>query len=104
MIGTGTLALAIWIKVDKNYLLDLTKDVSGSDLGETDIPSLLDNAVILLLAAGAFIFFIGFLGCCGTVNNDTAAGKLFLKIVSLTPTVHAQVKNILMIAITTVKL
>ncbi|XP_067930006.1 tetraspanin-1-like [Watersipora subatra] len=82
LIGAATLSICIWIKVDKGHLLDLTKDVSGTDLGETDLPSLLENALVVLIVAGAFIFLLGFLGCCGTVQNKSAIGKLFLKIYS----------------------
>ena len=82
LIGAATLSICIWIKVDKGHLLDITKDVSGTDLGQTDLPSLLENALVVLIVAGAFIFLLGFLGCCGTVQNKSAVGKLFLKIVS----------------------
>lgn len=82
LIGAATLAVGIWVKVDKQHLLDLTRDVSGANLEETDIPSLLENAVIVMIVAGACIFLLGFIGCCGALQSHKAAGKLFLKIVS----------------------
>lgn len=97
LVGTATLSVGIWVEVDNQHLFDLTKDVSGSDLSDTDIPSLLENAVIVLIGAGAFIFLLGFLGCCGALQPKTRGGKLFLKIVSAcTPVpwclVHAQAR------------
>lgn len=82
MIGAATLAVGVWVKVDKKHLLDLTRDVSGADLEKTDIPSLLEDAVIVMIIAGSCIFLLGFIGCCGAVQSNKAAGKLFLKIVS----------------------
>jgi len=78
-----TLAIGIWVKVDKKHLLELTKDVSGTDLNETDVPSLLDNVVTALIVIGAFLFGLSFFGCCGTLNNKNKLGKLFLKLVSI---------------------
>lgn len=78
------MALGIWVKVDAKHLLDLTKSVSGADLESTDIPSLLENAVIVMIVAGSLIFFIGFIGCCGALKSHSKAGKLFLKVVSIT--------------------
>lgn len=84
MIGAATLAVGVWVKVDKQHLLDLTRDVSGTNLEQTDIPSLLENAVIVMIIAGACIFLLGFIGCCGAMQSNKTAGKLFLKIVSRT--------------------
>ena len=61
----------------------MMKDLSGADLGNTDIPSLLDNAVVVMIVAGALIFFIGFVGCAGAMKYESKAGKFFLKLVSL---------------------
>lgn len=83
LIGSSVLAVGIWVKVDAQHLLDLTKDVSGTDLNDTDIPGLLDSAVLILIVAGGFIFLLGFIGCCGALTFKQKVGKLFLKVVSI---------------------
>lgn len=74
--------MGIWVKVDSDYLFALTKEVSGTDFDETDIPSLLESAVLVLIVAGACIFLLGFFGCCGALLHKSKGGKLLLKVVS----------------------
>jgi len=74
-----TLAIGIWVKVDKKHLLDLTKDVSGTDLNETDVPSLLDNVVTAPIVIGAFLFGLSLFGFYGALSYKKKLGKVFLK-------------------------
>lgn len=66
--GTLILALAIWVRVSKDG-----KEIIAS--GEAGTNPLV--AVNLLIAVGAIIMVLGFLGCCGAVKESRCMLLLF---------------------------
>nr|XP_004650158.1 tetraspanin-8 [Jaculus jaculus] len=66
--GTVILGIAIWLRVSKHGKEIITSGPSGSD------PLL---AVNLLIAVGAIIMVLGFLGCCGAVKESRCMLLLF---------------------------
>lgn len=62
--GAALLGLGIWFKVDKN--INSYLDVIEVD---TEDPYF-DYAVYVLIAFGAFVFLVGFCGCCGAVRES----------------------------------
>lgn len=67
--GTLILALAIWVRVSK----DGKEMVTSGDMGTTN-PFV---AVNILIAVGAIIMVLGFLGCCGAVKESRCMLLLF---------------------------
>ncbi|XP_062608668.1 CD82 antigen-like [Saccostrea cucullata] len=62
--GAALLGLGIWFKVDKN--VNSYFDVVDVD---TEDPYF-DYAVYVLIGFGAFIFLVGFCGCCGAIRES----------------------------------
>jgi len=62
--GAAILAVGIWILVDKdiNDYLDVIKDATDEDT--------LRNAAYILLGFVAFVFLVGFCGCCGAIRRS----------------------------------
>ncbi len=59
LAGAGILGMGIWVKVDSDSFLQLVNDTGESSL------TLLSSASYVLIAVGALLLVIGFLGCCG---------------------------------------
>lgn len=55
MVGCMLLGVAIWMGVDRNFMTFIIGN------------NLYAGAVFIVLACGAIIFFLSFLGCCGVV-------------------------------------
>lgn len=66
--GTLILALAVWLRVSKDGKEIITAGNSGQD------PYI---AVNILIAVGAIIMVLGFLGCCGAVKESRCMLLLF---------------------------
>lgn len=67
LFGAACLSLGIFVLVDKNQILVLTRSVDTDSL---DVPSLLESAAYALIAGGGFVFLVAFLGCCGAMKRD----------------------------------
>lgn len=76
LFGAACLSLGIYVLVDKNQILVLTRSVDTDSL---DVPSLLESAAYALIAGGGFVFLVAFLGCCGAMKRD----KCMLTVVKL---------------------
>lgn len=66
LAGAVILGVGIWVTVDSSSLLGILEKVE-------DAPSELSHLVsvgYLLIAVGAFLLIIGFLGCCGAVRES----------------------------------
>lgn len=61
--GVAILGVGIWFLVDPN-LQDYIDVIHTSD------EEYFRNAAYLLIAFGAFIFLVGFSGCCGAIRNS----------------------------------
>ncbi|XP_056625772.1 tetraspanin 34a [Triplophysa dalaica] len=66
LAGAAILALGIWVKVDKISLLGFLDHIDDAP------PELaqLTNVGYLLIAVGVFLALVGFLGCCGAMQEN----------------------------------
>jgi len=95
VVGSAVLCIGIWLAVDKNSFIHLTrystfnggenKEVYGI-VEELTEPTVIEQGAYILIAAGAFIFIISFLGYCGAIKESrvllTAYG-IFIVIIAL---------------------
>jgi tetraspanin-18 len=97
VVGSAVLSIGIWLAADKDSFIKLTKisvlnegvelDENAKDLikGLAE-PKVIEQGAYILIAIGAFIFIISFLGYCGAIKESrvllTAYG-LFLIIIFL---------------------
>jgi len=97
MVGSAVLCIGIWLAVAKESFINLTRisTTSFNGGGKNDIkltleeltePSVIEQGAYILIAAGAFIFIISFLGYCGAIKESrvllTAYG-IFIIIIAL---------------------
>lgn len=97
LVGSGVLCIGIWLAVDKTSFIHLAKFSTlneGVEIGnevkgiirELTEPTVIEQGAYILIAAGAFIFIISFLGYCGAIKESrvllTAYG-LFIIIIAL---------------------
>lgn len=97
MISAGVLVVGTWVAVSKESFIELYVNISTTSplnpteekdastlLREFVEPAVIDQAGYLLIALGAFIFIISFLGYCGSIKESrvllTAYG-IFLLII-----------------------
>ncbi|XP_011503334.1 PREDICTED: tetraspanin-8 [Ceratosolen solmsi marchali] len=59
VIGATSIALSIWMLVDQTFLVTLSQDHSNFYAG-----------LYILLIAGALMFIVAFLGCCGAYKES----------------------------------
>lgn len=70
--GCAILGVGIWMRVDPNVLNSLKVfNVDPSD-------SLVEYAAYLFIALGAFVFLVGFLGCCGAIKENKCMLGLYI--------------------------
>lgn len=94
MVGSAVLCIGIWLAVAKESFINLTRISTTSFNGgpeenilqELTEPSVIEQGAYILIAAGAFIFIISFLGYCGAIKESrvllTAYG-IFIVIIAL---------------------
>lgn len=77
VVGASVLAVGIWLAADKNSFIQITKlsslplnDDAKNVIKEFSEPSVIEQAAYILIAAGAFIFIISFLGYCGAIKES----------------------------------
>lgn len=66
LAGAAILGVGVWLKVDSASLLGILNSVDGAP----DELSLLENGSYVLIAVGAVLVVIGFLGCCGAIRES----------------------------------
>ncbi|XP_037544762.1 tetraspanin 35 [Nematolebias whitei] len=79
LAGAAVLGVGIWVKVDSGSVLNFLGKIDG-------VPSQLSqvlNVGYLLIAIGALLVIIGFLGCCGAIRENKCMLLLFFIIVLL---------------------
>ncbi len=66
LAGAGILGVGIWVKVDSGSILSFLQNIQGApgELGQVL------NVGYLLIAVGAVLLILGFLGCCGAVKES----------------------------------
>lgn len=68
LAGTAVLAVGLWLRFDSRTV--------GLFNGE-DSPSVFFTGVYILIAAGALMMVVGFLGCCGAIKESPCMLGLF---------------------------
>jgi CD9 antigen len=58
-VGVGVLAVSLWLLFDSAFYLQVAKGADSYSAG-----------TFTLLAAGALMTIIGFLGCCGALRES----------------------------------
>jgi len=75
LAGAVLLAFGIWMKVDPTIVKNLDfLNVSGAS-------PLVSHAATIFIIGGAFIFVIGFLGCCGAIKEQQALLFLYAALI-----------------------
>nr|XP_056718243.1 CD9 antigen [Euleptes europaea] len=67
LAGTAVLAIGLWLRFDSQ-----TKDLFREDTNSTFY-----TGVYILIGAGALIMLVGFLGCCGAIQESECMLGLF---------------------------
>ncbi|XP_030632523.1 CD9 molecule b isoform X2 [Chanos chanos] len=68
LAGTGVLAVGLWLRFDKK-----TESLFEAEQS----PTVFFTGVYLLIAAGALMMLVGFLGCCGALRESPCMLGLF---------------------------
>ncbi|XP_072298333.1 tetraspanin 35 isoform X2 [Eucyclogobius newberryi] len=79
LAGAGILAVGIWVKVDSGSILGFLGKIPNAP---SELSQVL-NVGYLLIALGALLVIIGFLGCCGAMRESKCMLLLFFVIVML---------------------
>ncbi|KAM9457272.1 tetraspanin 35 [Clarias gariepinus] len=77
LAGAGILAVGIWVKVDNNSIMSFLQGLSGAP---SELKQIL-NVGYLLIAVGAVLMLLGFLGCCGAVRESRCMLLTFFVII-----------------------
>nr|XP_040043454.1 tetraspanin 34 [Gasterosteus aculeatus aculeatus] len=77
LAGVCILGVGVWVKVDSGSLLGLLESVDGAPPGVSQLA----NVAYLLIAVGAVLLLIGFLGCCGAVRESSCMLLTFFSII-----------------------
>ncbi|KAK5914486.1 hypothetical protein CgunFtcFv8_008925 [Champsocephalus gunnari] len=77
LAGAAILGVGIWVKVDSGSILSFLGQIENAP---AELSQLL-NVGYLLIAIGALLLVIGFLGCCGAVKESKCMLLLFFVIV-----------------------
>jgi tetraspanin-18 len=94
VVGSAVLCVGIWLAVDKKSFINLAKFSTLTEgvqqpkfLQELTEPTVIEQLAYILIAAGAFIFIISFLGYCGAIKESrvllTAYGLFIIIIILL---------------------
>ncbi|EEB14869.1 tetraspanin-18, putative [Pediculus humanus corporis] len=68
--GSVVLSIGIWIAADKSSFIEATKIIESTDLSQFTQPNVIHQVAYMLIASGAFIFIISFLGYCGAIKES----------------------------------
>lgn len=79
LAGVAILGVGIWVKVDSGSILNFIGQIENAPAELTQVL----NVGYLLIAIGALLVVIGFLGCCGAVRESKCMLMLFFIIVLL---------------------
>jgi len=75
--GAAILGVGVWVKVDSGSLLGILDHLEDDSSGLSQ----LINISYLLIAVGAVLLVIGFLGCCGAIRESRCMLLTFFSIV-----------------------
>ncbi|CAD7081998.1 unnamed protein product [Hermetia illucens] len=71
LLGTVVLGAGIWLAVDKSSLIALLKMVESEHLENFTQPRIIEDLAYVLIACGAVMFLLSFLGYCGALQEST---------------------------------
>merc|ERR1712212_61881 len=77
LAGAAILGVGIWVKVDSSSILGFIDQIEDAP---SEINQIL-NVGYLLIAVGAVLLIIGFLGCCGAIKESRCMLLMFFVIV-----------------------
>ncbi|KAL7378670.1 hypothetical protein ABVT39_017098 [Epinephelus coioides] len=77
LAGAAILGVGIWVKVDSSSILSFIGKIENAP---PELSQVL-NVGYLLIAIGALLLIIGFLGCCGAIKESTCMLLLFFIII-----------------------
>ncbi|XP_026215963.1 tetraspanin-1-like [Anabas testudineus] len=77
LAGAVILGVGIWVKVDSGSILGILENVDDAPSGLSQLA----NITYLLIAVGAVLLIIGFLGCCGAIRESRCMLLTFFIIV-----------------------
>lgn len=77
LAGAAILGVGVWVKVDSNSLLGFLDHIEEAPSGLSQLV----NVSYLLIAVGAVLLIIGFLGCCGAIRESRCMLLTFFIIV-----------------------
>uniref|UniRef100_A0A3B4BJD3 TSN18 protein n=1 Tax=Periophthalmus magnuspinnatus TaxID=409849 RepID=A0A3B4BJD3_9GOBI len=66
LAGVAILGVGIWVQVDSGSLTSVVESIPGAPPGLDQLSSV----SYVLIAVGAVLLVIGFLGCCGAVRES----------------------------------
>jgi hypothetical protein len=66
LAGAAILGVGIWVKVDSGSILGFLKGIKDAPAEMNQIL----NVGYLLIAVGAVLLIVGFLGCCGAMKES----------------------------------
>lgn len=77
LAGVAILGVGIWVKVDSGSILNFLQKIpeAPGELGQ------LLNVGYLLIAVGAVLLILGFLGCCGAIRESRCMLLMFFVII-----------------------
>ncbi|ROL51103.1 Tetraspanin-1 [Anabarilius grahami] len=77
LAGAAILGVGIWVKVDSGSILGFLQNIPGASLQLGQVL----NVGYLLIAVGAVLVVLGFLGCCGAVRESRCMLLMFFIII-----------------------
>ncbi|CAG9764589.1 unnamed protein product [Ceutorhynchus assimilis] len=77
LAGTLVLGVGIWLLVDMNSFIGLLKVVPMESLQDYTSPEFIKQATYVLIAVGAFMFLVSFLGYCGALKESQCMLTLY---------------------------
>ncbi|OZC05113.1 tetraspanin family protein [Onchocerca flexuosa] len=88
LFGALIFGFSLWANLDKNFALKL-EQVKAIHKEEFDILIKYQTSLWILVVIGAFLFLVGFLGCCGAMCENNVLLALFFVIVLILTVVEA---------------
>ncbi|XP_044262951.1 tetraspanin-1 [Tribolium madens] len=70
LAGSVVLAVGIWLAVDKNSFVGLSKIVPSDHVQQFIQPAVIEQGAYILIAVGGFMFIVSFLGYCGALRES----------------------------------
>ncbi|XP_071451071.1 tetraspanin-18-like [Hetaerina americana] len=77
LAGTAVLSIGIWLAADKNSFISFTQSTQNPTLQQFGQQTVVDQAAYVLIAIGAFIFIVSFLGYCGAIRESKCMLMLY---------------------------